>query len=248
MTSSGRTSSLRTRVGSCAPTSRPHRFRSELRAPHHDRSDAPRSTLRSITARSVLGRAGRGGRRAAPGSSAGSRARRRPTRACMREQAARRRADCPPPPRRCAPVVSAGTSPQSRRPAPRTPRPSRGSSVIRMAFAFGVHQAAPRFEEVRSGACRAESTGACGEGRDVLDQIEQRRLGPVDVLEARRSADARVRAPRTACALPQAISSGEAAPPPPSAAPIRSAGELVIGVRARPHSPICSRSPRAAST
>ena len=67
---------------------------------------------------------------------------------------------------------------------------------------------------------------------EVLDEVEQRRLGPVDVLEQRRPAAARARAPRTA-----------GAPPRTSRRPARAVGGRTDCARARVRRPA-----RASST
>ena len=103
-----------------------------------------------------------------------------------------------------------------------------GSSVI----ASPLH-ASPRLAQVRSSEAEEENGRVARPVRDVLDEIEQRRLGPVDVLEHERERT-RARARSSHLRTVQATSSGDAR--------FHRRAPLVIGVR------LHGRSPRAAST
>ena len=69
----------------------------------------------------------------------------------------------------------------------------------------------PRVEEVGPRRAEDEQRHVGREADDVLDQVEERRLRPVDVVEDDDQRPVAARAPRRACAAAQAVSSGEPA-------------------------------------
>ena len=136
-------------------------------------------------ARAPRARPGRAGRCAPPArrgcSTAGSR---RPSR-LRRPRAARGRAGCPrPSPRSGRPSAGRARSGAVLSAAPAPRRPESASSTISDRFGCGADPGGAELERSRAGRGRASRIGVpAREGDEVLEQVEQRRLGPVDVVD-----------------------------------------------------------------
>ena len=228
--SCGRISSLRTSAASCAPA-RPAARRERARRAPPTRTPARRPRrARARPARRPGAR--RAERRGAPGSSAAA----SPGLAAFgehRERAARRRADCPRPISRIrarAPPRAASRRASSSISSSDSASES-GSSVT--SSAAPPPQAGRSSQQLRPREAEEQDRRVARPVGEVLEQVEERRLGPVDVVDDERERPLRARAARAPCAPPRRS--------PPARPAARRRVELVLGAGLR------GRSRRAAS-
>ena len=197
---SGRTSSLRTsddeplRQLAPRPERAPARRLGGRPAPRRNRARA-----RSARSR----RAGRAARRAAPGSSAARRPRRRPTR-CTSASISSTKSGLP---------SAASTDPFARSSPSEAPRRRRAARSVCVGgerleqhgrrVQLAAAPARPPVEQLGPRHAEQQDRRVARQVGDVLDQVEERRLPPVEVVEHDRRAAARVPAPRAACGTPR---------------------------------------------
>ena len=199
----GRMSSLATSASRCRPANgRASSGSSSTTAASPELPVRPRRRARASRARP--GPAGRAGRRAAPGSSAGSAA--LPARRCSASVAtscSRKRGF----PSAVSSEAGARGVVEARRPGSAiSAAPSasdRRSRNSELALSLPPAQAGALFEQLGPGEADDQHRRVALRLGEVLDEVEQRRLGPVDVLEHEDERAARARAPRTAAERPR---------------------------------------------
>ena len=192
---SGRTNSFRASASNVAPTPAPSSSSSATAPRWKSRpSTAPRWTTARSSGSSRSMRAARsawivGGTALAP-----DRRRRAP-------EAARRTAGCP---RRSPPRAR-----ERRRKLPSERvdervgvRGAEGLELDERRARAGRRPRRPQVEEIGPGGAEDEDRGLGRRGGDVLDQVEQRRVGPVDVVDDERERRVTRRAPRRAGGTP----------------------------------------------
>ena len=118
---------------------------------------------------------------------------------------ARRTAGCPRPRRRSDPAAPARRARRAASPSTSSADSSSlsGDSVTRLASRPGRRPRRPRVEEVGAGEAEQQDRRAAREAEHVLEQVEQRRLRPVDVVDGDDERPRWRRAPRTADGRPR---------------------------------------------